>query len=150
MKAIETLKLWLKLSECTVSNTYIGTRPEIREVENMLAELEQVRDLVKKMSVLPIACSEGNKADSCDKLQAMAQQALTLLGGVDEATRLNKAISERLIKQHGDDYETAVVYTNTFVDCPYCEFTQVLENGGAYDQQVCCCQKCDKYFIMLA
>ena len=40
MKAIETLKSWLEISECTLSNTYIGTKPEIRVVKEMLSELE--------------------------------------------------------------------------------------------------------------
>ena len=49
-----------------------------------------------------------------------------------------------------DDYETAEVYTELYVDCPYCGTTRNLLRDGEYDQQICCCQACDKNFIMLA
>ena len=42
MKTIETLKLWLEISEGTLSNTFIGTRTTIMEVKEMIAELEKV------------------------------------------------------------------------------------------------------------
>ena len=69
---------------------------------------------------------------------------------MDDITKLNKGISKQLIKQYGDNYKSAEVYTCTNVDCPYCGFTRCLDNGVDYDQLVCCCQKCDKKFIMLA
>ncbi len=42
MKTIKILKSWLEISECTTSNTFIGTRPTIQEVKEMLTEVEEL------------------------------------------------------------------------------------------------------------
>ncbi len=41
-KTIANLKLWLEISKCTLSNTFIGTTPTIADVKGMLAEVEQL------------------------------------------------------------------------------------------------------------
>lgn len=48
MKTIRNLRLWLELSKGTTSNTFIGTRPEICEVKEMLAEVEELRTRATK------------------------------------------------------------------------------------------------------
>ena len=49
-----------------------------------------------------------------------------------------------------ENYEASEIYTVLYVDCPYCAATRELDRAGEYDQQVCCCQECNKKFVMLA
>ena len=43
-KTLANLKLWLELSQGTLSNTFIGARPEIKEVEGMIKEIEEYKE----------------------------------------------------------------------------------------------------------
>lgn len=52
---VEKLQFWLKVSEITTSNTYIGTRPTISDVKKMLAEADE---LVKQRDALLKACED--------------------------------------------------------------------------------------------